>query len=109
MENIFNPIYRHDYTLGYSDGQNPFIQTIDETLHNPAFNSGFRYGRNDYERLNGPLSNGIPNQIVTIKLLEDFLLAGMLGIDIQAEGYTLHQMDHIEKWYESGIEKYDPN
>ena len=74
-----------------------------------AFRSGFACGRSDYERLNGSISDGIPNKIVTDKVLEEFLLAGMLGISIDAEGYTPYQIRCIEKWYESGVEKYDPN
>jgi hypothetical protein len=42
-------------------------------------------------------------------VLEDFLLAGMLGMSISDEGYTPFQIDVIEKWYQSGIEKYDAN
>jgi hypothetical protein len=36
-------------------------------------------GRSEYERMNGLSSAGIPDRIVTDKVLEDFLL-GMLGI-----------------------------
>ena len=107
MENIFNPVYRHDYMAGYSNGLNPNLRLITEK--NDAFNSGFIYGRMEYERMNGFILDGIPQLTLTIKILEEFLLAGMLGMDIDASDYTPFQMQIIEKWYESGIEKYDPN
>ena len=107
MENIFNPVYRHDYMAGYSNGLNPNLRLITEK--NDAFNSGFIYGRMEYERMNGFILDGIPQLTLTIKILEEFLLAGMLGMDIDASDYTPLQMQIIEKWYESGIEKYDPN
>ena len=59
--------------------------------------------------MNGFILDGIPQLTLTIKILEEFLLAGMLGMDIDASDYTPFQMQIIEKWYESGIEKYDPN
>jgi len=59
--------------------------------------------------MNGSVQYGIPQLIVTNKVLEDFLLAGMLGMSISDEGYTLFQIEVIEKWYQSGIEKYDAN
>ena len=59
--------------------------------------------------MNGCITDGIPQRIVTDKVLEDFLVAGLLGLPIDADGYTLHQINMIEKWYQSGIEKYDPN
>ena len=57
----------------------------------------------------GRILEGIPQRIVTVKILEDFLLAGMLGLGIDDEGYNFFQLNGIAKWYESGIEKYDPN
>lgn len=107
MNNIFNPIYRQDYLQGYSNGLNPHL-----TIHknqNEAFVYGFNQGRQDYERMNGKIVHGIPKLIVTNKVLEDFLLAGMLGISINDDGYTAFQIDVISKWYQSGIEKYNPN
>jgi hypothetical protein len=41
--------------------------------------------------------------------LEDFLISGLLGLPLDTDGYTSHQIIMIEKWYQSGIEKYDPN
>jgi len=58
--------------------------------------------------MNGKIIHGIPKLIVTNKVLEDFLLAGMLGISINDDGYTAFQIDVISKWYQSGIEKYNP-
>lgn len=108
MKNIFNPVYREDYLRGYSIGSNPYSQ-LDSKQYSEAFTSGFHYGRLEYEEMNGYVSSGIPQQIVTKKILEDFLLAGMLGLEIDAEGYTTYQLDIIEIWYKNGIDQYDPN
>lgn len=107
MKNIFNPVYRHDYLEGYTVGQNPYSKEIE--YQNEAYNLGFTQARIDYESKNGKIIYGIPKLIVTDKVLEDFLLAGMLGMSINADGYTAFQIDVIQKWYQSGIEKYDEN
>jgi hypothetical protein len=108
MKKIFSPAYRQDYVEGYSTGLNPF-QQFKSTKSNDAFIAGFNSGRLDYERMNGCVSDGIPQRIVTDKILEDFLIAGLLGLPVDADGYTSHQINMIEKWYQSGVEKYDPN
>jgi len=107
MNNIFNPVYRKDYLKGYKNGVNPYLKALEN--QNEAYNIGFDQGRLDYERMNGKIIHGIPKLIVTNKVLEDFLLAGMLGISINEDGYTAYQIDVISKWYQSGVEKYDPN
>jgi hypothetical protein len=109
MDNIFNSVYRQDFNLGYKNGLNPFSYMNNEKTGNEAFLNGFERGRTEYQNLNGQISDGIPEQIVTNKILEEFLLAGMLGIKIEAEGYTSLQFDTIQKWFQSGVEKYDPN
>lgn len=108
MKDIFNPIYRQDYLEGYAIGQNPYAK-LNEKDTNEAYKDGFTQGRLNYESMNGNVEYGIPQLIVTNKVLEDFLLAGMLGMSISDEGYTPFQIDVIEKWYQSGIEKYDAN
>ena len=108
MKKIFSPAYRQDYVEGYSLGLNPF-QQFNGARNNDAFIAGFNSGRSDYERMNGNIREGIPQRIVTDKVLEDFLIAGLLGLPIDADGYTSHQINMIQKWYQSGIEKYDPN
>ncbi|TRX20754.1 hypothetical protein [Flavobacterium franklandianum] len=101
--------YRQDYFDGYSNGQNPFLQ-IDCKKSSVAYISGFNSGRMDYEEMNEQISKGIPQRIVTIKVLEEFLLAGLLGLSIEdADNYSLFQLNIIAKWYQSGIEKYDPS
>lgn len=109
MNNFYNPVYRQDYNLGFSDGINPFSNLNLENTSNEAFLNGFERGRAEYENLNGAIINGIPEQIITYKILEEFMLAGILGIKIEAEGYTNSQFSYIQKWYQSGVEKYDPN
>ena len=107
-KNIYTSSYRQGYLDGYLNGLNPFLQ-MDSEKSNVAYISGFNSGRMDYEEMNGQISKGIPKQIVTIKVLEEFLLSGLLGLDIeQKEEYTPYQLNVISKWYQSGIEKYDP-
>ncbi len=106
--NVFSTTYRQDYFEGYSDGQNPFV-LIDIKKNCFAYISGFNSGRMDYEEMNGQISKGIPQRIVTMKVLEDFLLAGLLGLQLEeTNNYTAYQLNIIQKWYQSGVEKYDP-
>lgn len=105
MQDIFNPVYRKDYFDGYSNGLNPMLEL--GNIYSEAYKIGFLMGREEYENFNGKISYGIPKLIVTTKVLEDFLLAGMLGMNIDETGYTSFQLEVIQKWYQSGIEKYD--
>lgn len=107
MKDIFNPIYRQDYLEGYSNGLNPFTKI--NAKKNKAFNDGFNSGRFEYESTNGCIAGGIPKRIITEKILEEFLLAGLLGLKVDTDGYIPYQIDVLLKWYQSGIEKYDPN
>lgn len=109
MEDIFDPVYRQDYMEGYSYGLNPFLHLNSNKKKCQAFNIGFDSGRSDYERLNGKITNGIPSRIVTNKVLDEFQLAGMLGMNIDSEGFTSYQLSIIEDWYKSGVENYDAN
>lgn len=105
---VFTTSYRQDYFQGYSNGQDPFLQ-INSKKNSVAFISGFNSGRMDYEEMNGQISKGIPQRTVTIKVLEDFLLAGLLGLSIEdTDDYSSFQLNIIAKWYQSGVEKYDP-
>lgn len=108
-KNIFSTTYRQDYFQGYSNGFNPSLK-INSKKSSVAFISGFNSGRMDYEGMNGQISKGIPQRTVTIKVLEDFLLAGLLGLSIEdTNEYTAYQLNIISKWYQSGVEKYDPS
>ncbi len=108
-KNIFNSSYRQDYLEGYSNGQNPFMQ-IDSKKNNVAYISGFNSGRMDYEEMNGQIAKGIPQRFVTVKFLEEFLLAGLLGLSLEdVDNYTSYQLNIIAQWYQSGVEKYDPS
>ena len=108
MKDIFNPVYREDYLKGYATGLDPFV-FANVVMKSEAFNFGFLSGRQDYESMNGRIIDGIPERIVTQKILEDFLLAGLLGLSVDTEGYTTNQLNVLAKWYQSGTEKYDPN
>jgi len=107
MRNFFNSA-REDYLEGYSKGFNPYSKVITKK-NNKSFNFGFLSGRQDYENMNGPIIDGIPQRLVTEKELEDFLLAGLLGLSVDTEGYNAFQLNVLAKWYQSGTEKYDPN
>jgi len=107
MKKISNPNYRQDYLDGYSNGFNPFVE-VKIKKNNEAFNDGFQSGRLYYESINGCIAEGIPQKIITEKVLEDFLIAGLLDLDINTEGYTNYQMKVLDKWYQSGVEKYEP-
>ena len=107
MRKLFNSTYRKDYFDGYSIGVNPHLSL--ERKKNKAFVTGFKSGRLDYENRNGLICCGIPQRIITEKILEDFLIAGMFGFDIETDGYTAFQINIISHWYQSGVEKYDPD
>jgi hypothetical protein len=102
------PLYRQDYFEGYSNGINP-SKKINSKKNSEAYTFGFTSGRLDYESMNGSILNGIPKIIVTNTILEEFLLAGLLGLPIDADEFTPFQLNVISKWYQSGIEKYNPN
>lgn len=108
IKKIFDSADRQDYFKGYTNGMNPFMQS-NGSQHTEAYKSGFKSGRYDYEQMNGHLIKGIPNRIVTKKTLEDFLLSGLLGLSVDVDGYTPHQLDILAEWYQSGTEKYDPD
>lgn len=108
MNNIFNPTYRQDYLEGYSNGLNPQFQ-INEIVENDAFITGYNSGRLDYESWNGSITLGIPKRVITKEILEDFLLSGLLGLNIDTNDYNAFQLNILSKWYQSGTEKYEPN
>jgi hypothetical protein len=108
MKQTYNSIYVKEYYEGYTMGINPFSSS-NMVQTNAAIYAGFQSGRSEYERMNGYLSAGIPTRIVTDKVLEDFLLAGMLGMPIDTDNYTPHQISTIVVWYQSGVEKYEPS
>ncbi|TDD98748.1 hypothetical protein [Flavobacterium cellulosilyticum] len=106
-KNIYSPTYRKKYFEGYSKGFNPFLAN-ESSKKGEAFNSGFTSGRMDYESMNGAINEGIPLRIVTKKILEDFLLAGMIGLKIDSDNYNLFQISVIREWYLCGVEMYNP-
>ena len=108
MENIFNTVYRQDYLDGYSKGSNPLVK-VKIRKNNKAYNDGFNSGRFDFESINGSIVDGIPERIITKKVLEEFLMAGLLGLNTDTDGYTHYQLSVLVKWYQSGIEKYNPD
>src|SRR5690606_15805340 len=77
-------------------------------FQNKAFIEGFREGRHEYEKLNGPIENGIPEKIITQKILADFFMEGRLGMPVELDGYTPHQREIILQYYNSGASYYIP-
>ncbi|HEX9981100.1 MAG TPA: hypothetical protein VGB50_11110 [Flavobacterium sp.] len=115
MENTYNPRYQKLYSQGYTFGLNPiFIDWEDITnvaprYNNDAFLSGFMYGRKDYERFNGAVSDGIPELVLTEKILENIRMTGKIGMSFDAKGYTKHQLKFIKEYYERGCREYEPD
>lgn len=107
-KSIFDPAYRQEYLEGYSIGLDPYME-FSSYKNSHAFITGFNSGRLDYESMNGQIIDGIPPQIVTRNILEDFLLSGLLGLKVEINGYNPCQIRVIEEWYESGTEKHEPN
>lgn len=107
MKDTHSTLYRLEYFEGYKCGLNP-ANKINRKKHNDAFSTGFSLGRLEFESMNGSVSNGVPARIVNTKVLEDFLLAGMLGLSIDTVDYTSYQLHIILQWYQCGIEQYDP-
>lgn len=107
MKETHSTLYRLDYFEGYKCGLDPSIK-VNKKKRNDAFSTGFSLGRLEFESMNGCLSNGVPKRIVNTKVLEDFLLAGLLGLSIDTIDYTSYQLHIILQWYQSGIEQYDP-
>lgn len=101
-------LYRLDYFEGYKCGLDPEVIT-NKKKDNEAFTTGFMLGRLEFESMNGALKNGLPRRIVTTKVLEDFQLAGMLGLSIDTSDYTPYQLHIIAQWYQNGIEQYNPD
>lgn len=108
QKKIFDIVYRQEYLEGYSIGLNPYME-FSNIKNSQAFIAGFNSGRSDYESMNGQIIDGIPQQIVTSSVLEEFLLSGMLGLYVDTNGYNSCQLRIIEEWYQSGTEKYEPN
>lgn len=107
-KSTFDIVYRQEYFEGYSIGSNPYME-FSNTKNSQAFIAGFNSGRSDYENMNGLIIEGIPQKIVTSSVLEDFLLSGLLGLNVETNGYNSCQLRIIEEWYQSGTEKYEPN
>ncbi len=108
MADIFNPSYKKQYIQGYTFGLLPVFHDCEDMLkiaphfQNEAFISGFYEGRHEYEKLNGRICDGVPEKIITEKILADFFLEGKLGMPCDLEGYTNHQAAIIRQYYDSG-------
>jgi hypothetical protein len=106
IKDTFGPRKVKEYQKGYDKGQNPFLEIPGDS--SDAFILGFTTGRQEYEDRNGRLTDAIPLRIVTTKTLEDFQLAGMLGLQVDTENYNEHQLNILSEWYKVGTQQYDP-
>lgn len=115
MEDIFNSKYRKKYIQGYTFGLFPVFADCEDMLrvaphyNNEAFISGFQEGRFEYEKLNGKIADGIPENIITEKILADFFLEGKLGLPLAISGFTPHQETLIRQYHQSGYTYYEPD
>lgn len=113
MENISHPEFQKFYDHGYTFGMNPIFEECEDLsriapkYRNEAFLRGFTVGRNEYEKLNGSVCDGIPNQILTERILLGFRIDAQLGIKLEAEGYNDFQMKLIVSHYEAGAGRYN--
>jgi hypothetical protein len=112
MEELRDPLFRKLFTDGFVFGQNPVFADCEDIArsapkyNNRAFLSGFKSGRQEYEKLNGKLCDGIPKKILTTKILAEFKLAGSLGMPIHNGGFNSRQRAHINVSYNMGREEY---
>jgi hypothetical protein len=115
MEYIFNPKNKKQYVQGYTFGLFPVFHDCEDMLkiaphfNNEAFIIGFHEGRFEYEKLNGKVCEGIPEKIITEKVLADFFLEGKLGMPCNTDGYTPHQTIIIRQYYQSGYSYFSPD
>ncbi len=115
MEHLFNSKHRKKYVQGYTFGVLPVFHDCKDMLqvaphfNNEAFITGFHDGRLDYENLNGRVSDGVPQIILTEQTLEGFLLEGKVGMKLQTDGYTDHQKSFIIQYYQKGHSQYESN
>ena len=114
MEDLHDPLFRKLYMDGYIFGQNPAFLDCEDIAksapryNNRAFISGFKSGRDEYEKLNGKLQDGVPGKILTSKILEKFRKTGELGLPLDAVGYNSRQLSYIREYYSKGNCNYIP-
>ena len=113
MENLYNHAAKELYQKGYVFGQNPIfidcedVRNVAPRYDNDAFLSGFHNGRRAYEKMNGKVTDGIPDLILTAKKLEEFTMLGEAGIPLNDDGYTRHQKSVIFRYYRRGYANHD--
>ncbi|RZJ34496.1 MAG: hypothetical protein EOO51_09180 [Flavobacterium sp.] len=114
MESHSNINYSKHFAKGYSLGLDPnygSVEDIDKVSKHIrrqyAFVEGFSLGRREYELINSPIGNGIPETILTFKDLNEIKLEAGLGMQLMALGYNEYQLLHIERWFNAGLNEYD--
>ena len=113
MEHLFHQENQKSYDQGYTFGLNPIFSNCEDleqlapNQRNEAFVRGFLIGRDEYEKRNGKVCDGIPSVVLTEKILLGYRIDAQLGIPLQAIHFTPSQMKVIRKHYECGAKRYD--
>lgn len=114
MKYCSDPIYNKQYKRGYAFGMNPVFHDCEDPVrivpaaHDAAFLRGFETGRNNYVLYNGPICDGIPDQILNDHAIAAFKVDGQLGYPLLLSGYTIHQQQMIMQAYNDGCIDFDP-
>jgi hypothetical protein len=113
MEQHLNHVYKKQYLRGYAFGMNPAFHECEDprrivpAVHDDAFLTGFQKGRDNYERWNGLLCDGIPDLVINDKVLSRYFTDGALGYPFEVSGYTVYQQHVIFQSYQAGMAEYD--
>jgi hypothetical protein len=100
-------------TKGFLHIENPFtnltlILTLDPEKNNTPFLDGFNRGRKQYEKLNGKITDGIPNLIMNERTVEVFKTEGLTGGHLDLSRLSPHQAKVARECYRKGIAQHDP-
>ena len=114
MGQYADPVFKKQYLRGYVFGMNPIFHDCENPrrivppIHDDAFLLGFDEGRLCYEKLNGPLCNGIPERVITDKLVREMYIDGNLGYPIDLLGFSTPQQRVLLEAYNDGAANMDP-
>lgn len=112
MENLSDKTFNEAYAKGYQWGLSPAFKSIEEIEdfisldYNDAFISGFDSGRQEYEKYNGPIADGIPHRILTQKILSDYMQIGRIGMPLDMKDFNPEQKARIRKYYSVGLKHF---
>ena len=105
---------KRQYNQGFSFGISPvFTEFEDMTkcgkkFRSQAFQNGFNRGRSTYIQLNGELTDGLPNIILTPKIAENFIILGLIEEPLQiSKRFSSYQISVIHSYYQKGLAQKD--